>query len=204
MKIRFFRCYLKSAHIKCAEGMVFNKETHECHTPVPAEPDFEKLVSCSHEGFFRNPFDCKRFYRCYHNDELEKTAGVLRIGFFQCRDDMVFEEASQTCVLATATQECKNIQVPNEPEDVVVDKEPEYQKIIQCTHEGYFRNPYECHRFYRCFYNHHSETTLNLALYVCGHGKVFDEVSKNCVPQERTSECLNKQLPVEEQTHYRH
>jgi hypothetical protein len=40
-----------------------------------------------------------------------------------------------------------------------------------------------------------------LALYVCGHGKVFDEVSKNCVPQERTSECLNKQLPVE--THYR-
>jgi hypothetical protein len=67
------------------------------------------------------------------------------------------------------------------------------------------RNPYECHRFYRCYYNHHSETTLNLALFVCGQGKVFDEVSKNCVPEERTSVCDNRALPVEEhnEAHYR-
>jgi len=194
----FFRCYLKSAHIKCAEGMVFSKETHECLKPIPPEVDFEKLVSCSHEGFFRNPYDCKRFYRCYHNDEVERAEGNLRIGFFQCRDDMVFDEASQACVLASITDECHNKLVPHEPEDVKEDKEPEYHKIIKCSTEGYYRNPYECHRFYRCYYNHHSETTLNLALYVCGHGKVFDEVSKNCVPQERTNECLNKQLPVEE------
>jgi len=197
----FFRCYLKSAHIKCAEGLLFDKESHQCYKPIPPETDFNKLVSCSKEGFFRNPYDCKRFYRCYFNDEVERTEGFLRIGFFQCRDDMVFDETAHTCVLAATTDICQNKQVPHEPEDVKEDKEPEYHKILKCEHEGYFRNPYECHRFYRCYYNHHSETTLNLALYVCGHGKVFDEVSKNCVPQERTSECLNKQLPVE--THYR-
>jgi len=194
----FFRCYLKSAHVKCAEGLLFDKEQNQCLKPLPEEPDFEKMVSCSAEGFFRNPYDCKRFYRCYYNTETERQEGNLRIGFFQCRDDMVFDNTAHTCVLASTTAKCENLMVPHEPEDVKEDKEPEYQKILKCETEGYFRNPYECHRFYRCYRNHHSESALNLALYVCGHGKVFDEVSKNCVPHERTAECVNRQIPVEQ------
>jgi len=112
----------------------------------------------------------------------------------KCSEGMVFDETHSTCVVKDA--ECVNKNFPHEPEDIIEISEPDYDRILKCTHEGYFRNPYECHRFYRCFYNHYSEEHLRLATYICGHGKVFDEVSKNCIPAESAAECHNKQLPT--------
>jgi hypothetical protein len=40
---------------------------------------------------------------------------------------MVFDETYDMCVLASTAAKCHN-------------KEPEYDKIIKCEHEGYFRS----------------------------------------------------------------
>jgi hypothetical protein len=190
----FFRCYLKSAHIKCADGMVFDHEKKVCHTPVPPEVDFEQLITCKNEGYYRNPYDCKRFFRCYFSDESERTANHLRVAFYQCPLDHVFDNVATTCMQAENTAKCENREIPNEPEapQIVV---PEYEKLLKCEHEGYFRNPYQCSLFYRCYYNDNTEHDLNLALFKCENGLVFDEVSKNCVSAERSAVCHNKPLP---------
>jgi len=195
----FFRCFLRSAHVKCEQGFVFNKKSAECEKVLPVETDYEKLITCSQEGYFRNPYDCQRFYRCYFNDESERTAGHLRVGFFKCNNEMVFDSVSHTCVPPERADACNNRLIPHEP----VEKEiqaPEFEKILECHNEGYFRNPYDCHLFYRCYYNGMSED-LHKALFACNNKQVFDEVSKNCVPSERTDACMNKQLPAA--LHYR-
>jgi hypothetical protein len=102
----FFYCYLKSAHIKCAEGTVFSKATNQC---APLDPHYAEHITCAHEGYFRNPYDCNRFYRCYYNDATERANGHLRVAFYQCSPSMVFDNTAQTCVMPAHTQACDNI-----------------------------------------------------------------------------------------------
>jgi len=104
----FFYCYLKSAHIKCAPGTVFSKAVGACQIK---DPHYEEHISCAHEGYYRNPYDCNRFYRCYYNDPNERAAGHLRIAFYSCTTSMVFDNFAQTCVLPSATQTCENMQL---------------------------------------------------------------------------------------------
>ncbi len=75
----------------------------------------------------RDPYDCKRFYRCYFNDEIDRKEGKIRIAWHKCINDMVFDETYDMCVLASTAAKCDN-------------KEPEYGNIIKCEHEGYFRS----------------------------------------------------------------
>jgi hypothetical protein len=102
----FFYCYLKSAHIKCAAGTVFINGV--CNVK---DPHYEEHISCAHEGYFRNPYDCSRFYRCYYNDAVERANAHLRIAFYSCSNSMVFDNTAQTCVLPAHTQSCENMQL---------------------------------------------------------------------------------------------
>ncbi len=76
------------------------------------------MVSCSHEGHFRNLYDCKCFYHCYFKNEVEREEGNLSIASFKCYDDMVFDETYDMCVLASTTAKCHNKAVPHEPINV--------------------------------------------------------------------------------------
>ncbi len=81
------------------------------------------LMNNSFNFFFslysiRNPYDCKRFYYCYFENEVERKEGNLRITFSKCNDDMIFDETYEMCVLASTTAKCHNKAVPHEPINV--------------------------------------------------------------------------------------
>ncbi len=60
----------------------------------------------------RNPYDCKRFYRCYFNDEIDRKEGNLRIALQKCSNDMVFDETYHMCLLASTAAKCDNKAIP--------------------------------------------------------------------------------------------
>ena len=58
---------------------------------------------------------------------------------------------------------------------------------LSCEEDGFFRNPNDCHRFYRC---HEQKGKFIKTLFDCNPANaVFDEQFRVCVPPEDTDAC---------------
>lgn len=61
---------------------------------------------------------------------------------------------------------------------------PEWTKPLVCSEEGYFRNPNDCHKFYRC-HKSGAKSGFSKTLFECNPSTlIFDEQFKVCVPAE--------------------
>jgi len=159
--------------------------------PYITRPYYDNLLECQTEGYFRNPYDCNKFFRCYYNDETERMQGELRMANFRCASGLVFDNSHRVCVKSEDTAVCTNIALTQEPVEPVVTFD------LVCSHEGYYRNPYDCNRFYRCYFNDQSERSVNmirLANFKCQDGMVFDTIHHVCVLPHNAEVCNNKQI----------
>ena len=84
-----------------------------------------RTQSCTTEGFFRNPTDCTKFYRCV---DLWQNGRELTIYNFDCPQGTVFDEAVSVCNWPQAAAPCDNAPVqpvaPAGPVDPVSPVEP--------------------------------------------------------------------------------
>lgn len=78
------------------------EDTPSCRSPPPCEDPNTDL-----EMIHRDPCDCKKFYRCAHNQAQE----------FTCMDGLVFSTKIQTCDWPTNVAECRTYYLKQEGGD---------------------------------------------------------------------------------------
>ena len=79
-------------------------------TPPPQtiQSDWTQPLSCEEDGFFRNPNDCHKFYRCH------EVKGQFVKTLFNCNpSNAVFDEQFRVCVPPEDTDACDDIYVRN-------------------------------------------------------------------------------------------
>jgi hypothetical protein len=230
-KRKYVSCKLKAIPMNCPSEQIFDETLSHCvdirqnipsttstttQTPTTesplttavTEPNWSKLIPCREEGYFRNPYNCSKFYRCYKNEETETT---LRFANFSCLSHLLFDETEKTCV--TQQQyfikfgECKVKPLPSDTIEtpvlstiasVITSTEHPYEKYLECPHEGYFRDPYNCHNFYQCYYNRGENDKTKFSktsLRRCPLNLVFDESFATCANSENSGQCNNRIIP---------
>ncbi|XP_076309651.1 uncharacterized protein LOC143224971 [Tachypleus tridentatus] len=209
---------------------------------------------CNKDGFFRDPNDCTRFYRCVEQ-------GQIFIKYeFNCPDHLVFDERHGVCNWASQAPLCqtKGSQTTSStsgsemesgnstpesgsfsegvsPEDESTsvsstpasesssgndtesetlgttgtsvssgektngkeappDSSKESSKSSQennflCPEAGFFRNPHDCHKFYRCVDLGGNDGHFNIFEFDCPDGLVFDERESICNWPDNSPPC---------------
>ncbi len=121
---------------------------------------------CTEEGFFRNPTNCKKFYRCV---DLWQNGRELTIYHFNCPVGTVFDENVSVCNWPQAAAPCdeKTSEAPTiiatteTGQQVVGGVDPEIggngETVIlkpsfsfQCGGEGLFEHATDCSKFWVC------------------------------------------------------
>jgi len=129
---------------------------------------------CTQEGFFRNPEDCSKFYRCV---DLWQNSRHLTVYNFDCPAGTVFDETVSVCNwphlappcdggIATAAPE---VSTTGSESGTVVDNgesiilTPSFS--FQCSGEGIFEHKSDCSKFWICEAD--GGNNLESQLYIC-------------------------------------
>ncbi|XP_054154810.1 uncharacterized protein LOC128953350 [Oppia nitens] len=76
-------------------------------TPTPQDipQEWTQQLDCPEEGYFRNPNDCHKFYRCHTG-----AKGKLQRTLYNCNPtDAIFDEQLRVCVTPEETDSCEDI-----------------------------------------------------------------------------------------------
>lgn len=189
--------------------------------------------TCTKEGFFRNPANCNKFYRCV--DHRGDSDFVMY--HFDCPEGTVFDERHSVCnwphdapPCDTGTGGGKN-QCAQQPGDQIGQPQPEepptdgeapppsqagpsampptaqgpmHQRgpkpadASQCTRTGFFRNPSDCNKFYRCV-DPYQDGNYVVYEFDCPAGLVFDERYSVCNWPQNAPPCDNRPKPPSKQ-----
>jgi len=82
--------------------------TFPTSAPPTRPPPDGSGINCKFSGMFRNPNDCKKFYRCV-DFGIENRFMVYD---YSCPTDTVFDEASKLCLWPTSVPECADYYTP--------------------------------------------------------------------------------------------
>jgi hypothetical protein len=118
-KHSYFSCDYEYVIHECREGDVFDETSEKCITEL--EPDWKQYISCEKEGFFRNPYKCHKFYRCF-------TLGngpTLRLEFFNCSVNDVWDNLTQTCIPKLIYGECHDLPLTKSTDSLINSTESE-------------------------------------------------------------------------------
>ncbi|TRY78294.1 hypothetical protein TCAL_06895 [Tigriopus californicus] len=154
---------------------------------------------CTQAGFFRDPEDCTRFYRCV---DLWGV-GNYQVYTFSCPAGTVFDESVSVCNWPYLAAPCDQAPtgsvpdpapvapiapmppvapiVPTRPDTVVV--EPSFN--YQCTAPGFFPHASDCQRFWLC---KQDMTVLDSQLFRCPEGYLFHDMVRRCLKEDEV-EC---------------
>lgn len=75
---------------------------------------------------FRNPNDCKRFYRCV----ATQVQGRFFMYEYTCPSETVFDEATRLCMWPMSVPECSNYYHPKDTSVNEVEKENNRRRTI--------------------------------------------------------------------------
>ncbi|KPJ08111.1 hypothetical protein RR48_12850 [Papilio machaon] len=172
--------------------------------------------TCSAEGFYPNPRDCKKFFRCVSNGK-----GYIRYDF-TCGEGTIWVQDIQACDHDSDNSTCSAQSVTeNEVTSTTpatssyVDTEQKTTEAItpiksttstsdsasiidgasnvaECRSEGYFGNQEDCQKFYRCVND--GKGKFVRYDYICGDGTIWDQDILTCNhPRDVTNRsCDNK------------
>ncbi|RWS11159.1 mucin-22-like protein [Dinothrombium tinctorium] len=153
----------------------------------------KKANLCAREGFFRDEYNCHRFYRCVR---LGNTFQKFR---FACPAGLVFDERFDTCNWPYAAPPCVAKEKEKEEDDQFdvegdlelqgkKDSEAKNNKTssFKCKEEGFFRDRRDCAVFHRCVYLN----KLVAYSFRCPKGLIFDELYSVCnYPEDAFPPC---------------
>ncbi|KAG8188925.1 hypothetical protein JTE90_014977 [Oedothorax gibbosus] len=198
----------------CADDEVFDEEMRYCNrreldescnqgTTTPqtqGTTQAEESVTdssrrdCTEQGFFRCPDDCNKFYRCVENEE----GGGLKRYNFTCPEGLIFDENNKRCDFPSEQLTCDTeSSTTSSSSDATTPASgttsPETSETSstgsssECTEEGYFRDPNDCSKYYRCL--DEGDGTFTREDFSCAEGEVFDEEMRYCNREELATSC---------------
>merc|ERR1711971_1222451 len=178
---------------------------------MPAVLGFKLDSDCTSNGFFRNPEDCTRFYRC-----VDLTGkGHFRKYTFSCPVGTVFDESVMVCNHPWAAPPCDSAEEEEVVTEVTVEDIIEIvEEVIEtttqaeeqggqngendgddsmtvivaptfdfsCSNKGIFGHDSDCGRFWLCKIENGKPE-----LYKCPAGYLFSDDKRRCVKEEDTS-----------------
>ncbi|CAN8002848.1 unnamed protein product, partial [Ixodes hexagonus] len=155
-------------------------------SPGGGSPSSQDLP-CPNEGFFRNPSNCHRFYRCVKRDNSGGGGGgdgkEYDVYEFNCPEGLVFDERFSVCNWPHQAAPCDESPTegssPSRPSPAEDGRDQEPTKP-PCKGEGFFRHPDSCYRFYRCVNSGSSANNFVVYEFNCPEGLVFDERYSTC------------------------
>ncbi|CAH1793388.1 unnamed protein product [Owenia fusiformis] len=121
---------------------------------------------CSFPGVVKDPNNCHKYFQCFDN----------KLFNYNCGPEFVFDPRIQTCSYPSTVEGCA-------PETSISDQDGSQDQFI-CKTDGYFANPDDCNRFYRCV----SGRVYQLS---CTNGLFFNERSNSC-DYPRNVDCKTK------------
>lgn len=86
----------------------------------------EKSLVCKEDGMFRNPNDCKRFYRCV----ATQVQGRFFLYEYTCPSETVFDEATRLCMWPQSVPECSNYYTSKDTSVNEVERENNRRRTI--------------------------------------------------------------------------
>lgn len=86
----------------------------------------EKALVCREDGMFRNPNDCKRFYRCV----ATQVQGRFFMYEYTCPSETVFDEATRLCMWPQSVPECSNYYTSKDTSVNEVERESNRRRTI--------------------------------------------------------------------------
>ncbi|CAG5050536.1 unnamed protein product [Parnassius apollo] len=167
-------------------------------------------VNCFADGFYPNPKDCKKFFRCVNNGK-----GGYEKYDFTCGEGTIWVQVIQACDHEIDTFTCStemstvseipifvtNITTPSDISSTQNEKPSKDESptdtqsdsnILQnnkCHSEGYYASPNDCRKFYRCVINDRGEYTKYE--YICGEGTAWDTDTHACNHITNVNRCQN-------------
>ncbi|GFW66259.1 uncharacterized protein TNCV_1711581 [Trichonephila clavipes] len=191
---------------ECPEGLVFDEDGWYCNAEELAPPCNDSSFKCEEEGFFRDPEDCTKYYRC------NRTGSSFRRERFQCQEGTVFDEEGRYCNAPELSQPCDNSTTTTSSSETTSSSNQSTTPGSgtssgststtgsqtsttsgtssdqgDCTEEGYFRNPEDCTKYYQCTLNEDSGE-FERKDFSCPDGRVFDEEVSYCNDPELSEE----------------
>ncbi|XP_075973580.1 uncharacterized protein LOC142974895 [Anticarsia gemmatalis] len=155
--------------------------------------------TCESEGYFGNTQDCKKFYRCVDNG----NGGYTKYDF-DCAEGTIWDQDLTTCNHPgdVANPSCKDnqsggttesgtsgsssqttsggsTQSSTESQQEGGSKEPA-NSDVNCTQAGYYPNPNDCKKFYRCVDWDGDGTKFSVFHFECGEGTIWDPAVETC------------------------
>ncbi|KAJ0177233.1 hypothetical protein K1T71_007242 [Dendrolimus kikuchii] len=190
---------------------------HKTSTYSPADiadsntsqiPHVQQTI-CEMEGFYGNPRDCKKFYRCVDDGK----SGFIKYEFI-CGDGTFWNNEIQACDHEHNSHKCLQNSL-NTPTDkttsttIVVSSfapssmsstQEEYTTHIiitspqpgtfECVSDGFFANPHDCKKFIRCVGNGKDDFTKYE--FKCGEGTVWVQEIQACDHDDKSESCKNQ------------
>ncbi|CAG0915908.1 unnamed protein product [Notodromas monacha] len=153
-------------------------------TDTPSSTASPLELNCESEGYFPVEGSCKKFYRCV---DLTGEGKEFKPFIFVCGPKTAYDPNLNVCVhpeTLQPPQECPEdgIAVQPDPSTGMADElEAGVAPPVECTEEGFFRNPAQCNEFYRCV---NTNSAFSAYSFTCGPGTVFDDTLDVCVREE--------------------
>ncbi|KOC59041.1 hypothetical protein WH47_00372, partial [Habropoda laboriosa] len=160
---------------------------------------------CTEEGFFPDPQNCHKFYRCVGSDssftkyEFQCGTGTAWDSSLQscnheylvpnCKGGTTSSDSSSTTETDSSQNEITSTISVTEsvsylPPESSTGSSVSTTTIVstspgssQCTEEGFFPDPQNCHKFYRCV---GSDSSFTKYEFQCGTGTAWDSSLQSC------------------------
>ncbi|GIY29046.1 hypothetical protein CEXT_373481 [Caerostris extrusa] len=190
--------------------------TSSSTTPSESTTTENKQSDCTKEGFFRCQDDCSKFYRCVD----EAGDGQLTRYDFKCPEGLLFDDKNKRCDFPSDELSCDNDSTLSSTQSTTSGSSQTTTSTYtttsgkttsggttgsstksskECTEEGYFRDPDDCRKYYRCI--DEGDGTLTKEEFSCAEEEVFDEEMRYCNRKDLAPPVMKNRLPVHKKQH---
>lgn len=159
--------------------------------------------TCEQEGYYGNSQDCKKFYRCVDNGK----GGFTKYDF-DCGEGTIWDQDTTTCnhpqdvsnpsckqsdsntssTSSSSSNQSSSSTTENNNESSDCSQESSSKKPanknVNCTEAGYYADPDDCKKFYRCVDWDGDGKRFSVYHFECGEGTIWDPALDTCNHEE--------------------
>lgn len=188
----------ETAAVSVSTSTEHSQSSETSQKPLPSD------ATCKSEGFYGNPNNCKKFYRCVDNGK----GGYTRYDF-DCGDGTVWDPEIQSCNYESSKINCtKTSEISSESNETLsessekeptptvsstdaaqISQKPENSEdsVSTCTSDGFYANPKDCKKFFRCVNN--GKGGFAKYDFTCGEGTIWVQDIQACDHDNDNSTC---------------